>query len=149
MPNARAAALIAERLPTGLLYPGNPALNQPAKLIPLPGLRNLGISPDQATQFANEAGLPSNDAPKLIAEALIHTLETDGGIELVDKSEIADLRAQLAAPQQVNPAAPMVDVCCRDCGARMFQIPVNRSLQRISSRALREHIEKTCSCGAP
>lgn len=97
-PNARAVQLVTERLTHGLQHPGNPAANQKPFTIPLPGLRTTGIPPGMAQQFAATAGLPTADVPKLIAEAIVHQIETelDGGSEIISKTDLAALRRQAA-----------------------------------------------------
>ncbi|EUA18456.1 putative gp80 [Mycobacterium xenopi 3993] len=106
MPNAAVAGLIAQRLPEGLLHPGDPNANQPAKLIPLPGLRSTGIPPEMAKQFAAQAGLPSHDVPKLIGEAIVYLLETEG-FAIIPSTELEQLRTQAADA----PTAPGSSPC--------------------------------------
>lgn len=104
MPNQRIATLIAERLQhSGLPHPGNREANQKPFTIPLPGLRRAGIPPEMAAQFAAEAGLPHTDTPKLVGEAIVNLLETDGAITLIDNDELAQLRQDAAdAPDGVR-----------------------------------------------
>lgn len=146
MSNVAVVALVAERLPAGLLHPGDPEANQPAKLIPLPGLNNLGISPQQAAQFADEAGLPTNDAPQLIAEAIVHLIETDGQSEIVPRTELDQLRARAATLDDVNPAAPTVAVHCR-CEKWLFDVTLGRARVIVDGAALRKRIDDVCGCG--
>lgn len=96
MANTAIAALIAQRLPNGLIHPGKPDGSQPARALPLPGLNSTGIPADQAKQFANEAGLPASDVPQLIAEAVIHTIETDGQSTIITNTELDALRQAAA-----------------------------------------------------
>src|SRR4029077_2389578 len=105
--NSKAVKLLAERLPSGLIHPGDPDSNEPPKVIPLPGLSNLGMPPGMAAHFAAEAGL-SNDAPKVIAEAIFNVLE-NGGFVIVPETELDQLRAEAATPD-VDPSAPTVAV---------------------------------------
>jgi hypothetical protein len=140
--NAAAAALIADRLPRGLIHPGD-GDKQPPKLIPLPGLSNMGITPEQAEHFARQAGLPANDAPKLIGEAIVCLLETKW--ELVDRDELAQLRAAVATPAEVSPAAPMVHIICRHNRAPLFQVSANRAQHMIDCDAIKAKIDEVHS----
>jgi hypothetical protein len=94
------AALLAARLPAGLIHPGNPDANQPAQAIPMPGLSRTGIPPEMARQFASDAGLPSSDVTKLLAEAIVHLIETEGASTIIANTELDALRqAAAAAPE--------------------------------------------------
>ena len=96
--NQRAVDLLAARLSTGLLHPGNPDAGQQPTPILLPGLSGTGIPEEMAAHFAYEAGLPGNDTPRLLAEAIIHMLETDlaGGSTIIADSELEQLRQAAA-----------------------------------------------------
>lgn len=147
MPNARAVTLIAERLPAGLLHPGDPDAHQPAKLIPLPGLASTGMPTDQAAHFAKEAGLPESDVPKLIAEAIVHMLETEG-LEVVARTELEQLRAQVATPQEASPTMPAINVHCH-CNTQkaLLVVPVgNRAKVTLDGGMLKRQLGEVCSC---
>ena len=104
--NAAAARLIAERLPAGLVHPGDGS-TKPTP-IPLPGLASTGIPPEQAKHFARQAGLPAGNAPTLIGEAIVHLLETelDGGSTIIANTELAALRQAAAdAPSGIRTIA--------------------------------------------
>jgi hypothetical protein len=107
VPNSAAVQLIARALPA-LVHPGDETRKPFA--IPLLGLRSAGVPPDMAKSFADQAGLPTSDAPKLIAEAVVHLLETDGNFTIIDTTELQDLRIQAAdAPDGIR----TVTVHCR------------------------------------
>lgn len=114
MPNERAAALIAQRLPE-LTHPGD---GNGAILLPVSTFRMAGIPPEQAEQFARDAGYPSVDVPRLIGEALVHLIETEGDSEIVPRSELAAMRnaAAAAEPQRHR----QVQVHCY-CGTPLFR----------------------------
>lgn len=90
--------LLAERLAAGLIHPGDPDNNRPPVALPLPGLSSTGIPPEMAEHFAAEAGLPHNDAPRLLAEAIVALLENDlaGGSTIIADAELAALRRAAA-----------------------------------------------------
>ena len=98
--NRAAVDLLAARLAAGLIHPGDPDNNQPPVALPLPGLSSTGIPPEMAEQFAAEAGLPHNDAPRLLAEAIVALLETDlaGGSTIIADTDLAALRTAAADP---------------------------------------------------
>lgn len=138
--NKTAVRLLAERLPTGLLLPGDDVT--PPKLLALPGLSNLGISPEMAEHFAKEAGLPSGDVPTLVAEAIITLLEMD--LALIPRVELEQLQARTA---EINPAAPTVDIHCR-CNTvdPILTIAVGRQMVIVDGPALRNQLDRTCAC---
>ena len=107
---------LAQALPA-LTHPGD---GSGSIQLPTAAFRaHTNLPPEVAEQFAQEAGLPTADMPKLFAEAIIHTIEA-AGIELIPTAELAALRA--AAPQ---PAAPyrQVEYHCY-CGTRLFAAQV-------------------------
>lgn len=97
--NQAAVELLAARLASGLVHPGDPERDQPPVAMPLPGLSSTGIPPEMAEHFATEAGLPHNDAPRLLAEAIVALLETElaGGSTIVADTDLAALRTEAAA----------------------------------------------------
>jgi hypothetical protein len=144
--NAAAVALIAERLPNGLVHPGD-GDTQPAKPIPMPWLGNLGLPAGQSEQFAREAGMPANDAPKVLAEAIVHLLESDGGFDIVPRTEIAQLRGEAATLDDLNPSAPVVAIHCR-CNAQepVLSLSVGRAKVTLDGAALRTRLDEVCGC---
>ena len=114
MPNQAIAALIAEKLPD-LTHPGD---GSGAISLPVSTFRMAGIPPQMAEQFARDAGYPSANIPQLIAEALVHLIETDGDSEIVRRSELTRMRAaaDAAEPQRSR----QVQVHC-NCGAPLFR----------------------------
>jgi hypothetical protein len=146
MSNPRAVALLAERLPHGLTHPGDPNSNQPAKVIPLPGLSDLGMPPGMAEFFAREAGLPANDAPKVIAEAIVHTLKINR-LKIVSEDYLEQLIADAATLEDIDPSAPIVGVFCK-CNREkpIVGITIGRARAIISGKALRAMLDEVCSC---
>lgn len=94
MTNRDAIALLAKRLPDGLLHPGDD--HSPPFAIPLPGLNASVIPQDMADQFSADAGIPKGNTAQLVAEAAVHTLEAEGDFEIITKAELAALRQQAA-----------------------------------------------------
>jgi hypothetical protein len=96
--NKAAVDLIAARLATGLIHPGDPDTGRPPTPILLPGLSTTGIPPEMAEDFAQIAGLPTNDAPKLLAEAIVALIETElaGGSTIVTDADLAALQQAAA-----------------------------------------------------
>lgn len=131
MANSTIAALIAERLPGSLVHPGDPANDQPAKLLPLPVLGSTGIPPEMAKHFAKEAGLPADDFPKLIGEAIVHLIETDGQTTLVPNAELEQLRAADLQPGEVTP------VNCAECGQPAFYLSSKGGRLSVGKAAMR------------
>lgn len=91
----QAAEFLASRLPNGLQHPGDEANGQKPFTVNLPGLMSTGLPPEMEQQFAADAGLPSTDTPKLVAEATIHTLE-QAGYTVIRTSELEQLRTEAA-----------------------------------------------------
>jgi hypothetical protein len=108
MANDAVASLIAKHLSTGLPHPGNPAKGQPAILVPLPGFRTDGMSPQQVEQV--EA------ATMIIGQAIVHLIETGTNSELVDKAELEQLRAP--------PPGQPLPVECMTCRKPMLWLSV-------------------------
>ena len=139
---SRVVDLIAERLPTGLVHPGDE--NTPAKVLALPGFANRGIPPEMAKQFADEAGLPPNDAPKVWAEAIVHLIESDGGCVIVPRSEWDDVKARSVVPQE---GSPVVAVHC-GCNRKdpILTVAAGRAKVTTSGAALKKTLDEVCSC---
>lgn len=143
--NKRAAELIADRLPKGLVVPASEDGKTPAKALPLPGLSNLGMTPEQVADFADEAGL-SNDVPELIGEAIVALLETEGGFELVPREQWEALKADTKTLDEVDPAAPSVAIHCGGCGNQLMDVVLGRAKVRVDGRLLAQQIETVCKC---
>lgn len=142
--NARIASLIAERLPGGLIHPGNEEL--PAKAIPLPGLASSGIPAEQAKMFAAQAGLPSNDVPKLLGEAIVHLIETDGDSEIISRAELEQLRREAATVDQEQ-TGQTVNVHCR-CNRQepALTVATHRAVVYTSGAAMKQRLNEVCTC---
>jgi hypothetical protein len=92
MPNPEMVAVIAKGLRDGLPHPGDRVNHQRGMLIRIPGMNTFGLPAEVLSHMAKDAGLPSSDMSKLVAEALVNLIETDGGSEIVRKSELKELR---------------------------------------------------------
>lgn len=79
------AELIAERLATGLVHPGDGTPSQPQMTIALPAFRSAGMP----TELKKQVDLTT----KLIGEAIVHLIETEGDHVLVQRAEFDALRA--------------------------------------------------------
>lgn len=92
MPNETIASLISSNLKTGLPHPGYKEQNVPAQVIHFPGMNFRGMPQEMLDHYAREAGLPSSDLPKLVGEAIVNLIETQGDSEIVNKAELGNLR---------------------------------------------------------
>ncbi len=92
--NQAAVDLLAARLAAGLIHPGDPERGQQPTPLLLPGLSSTGIPPEMAEHFARVAGLPTNDAPRLLAEAIVHAIEAElaGGSTIVADATLTALQ---------------------------------------------------------
>ncbi|QNO12414.1 hypothetical protein I5H85_gp102 [Mycobacterium phage Royals2015] len=75
-----------------LTHPGDDN-NKPFPIL-LPGLRAISVPPELAGQFAEEAGLPHLDTPRLIAEALEAAINTK--YVVLTRVEVEQMRKQAA-----------------------------------------------------
>lgn len=82
--------VIAEGFRTGLPHPGDPLADQKPQTIVMPGMNLRGIPPEVLDRFAKDAGLPSSDLPKLLAEAVVNLIQTTGNSEIVPKPAKAE-----------------------------------------------------------
>jgi hypothetical protein len=124
--NRAAVDLLASRLASGLIHPGDPDGNQPPIALLLPGLSSTGIPGEMAKDFADEAGLPANDTPRLIAEAIVYLLETElaGGSTIIADADLNQLRQSAA---DVDDARIVSVYCHCDTANPLLQLPVTHS----------------------
>lgn len=143
----RVTDTIAARLATGIVHPGNPTTGQPSTLIELPGLNTRGIPPEMAQHFANQAGLPTNDSPRLIAEAITHLITQELHIDLIDHTELQQLRAQTTQPDPESPQGPQVAIHCH-CNPRqpLLIVTASRAMTTTNGPALRQRLDTICTC---
>ena len=111
--NDAIAGLIATHLPN-LTHPGD---GSGAIVLPVATFRTAGIPPEVAESFAREAGLPTADVPRLIAEAIVALIEGQGDSEIVSRADLARLRAAAGANETLRDRP--VTVRCH-CGAELF-----------------------------
>ena len=137
--NRRAADLIANRLANGLVVPASEDGKTLAKAVTVPGLSNLGMTPEQVVEFTDEAGL-DNDATQLIGDAIVALLENEGNFTLIDRDELEALRAAVATPAEASPAAPNVEVLCQHTRKKLLEIPVARKQAMLDCDLLQARI---------
>lgn len=107
MPNQKMAELLATKLREGITHPGDPATEMPARVITLPVFRTVGLPKEVAEQV--------DLTVKLLAEAIVHTIEVDGEGEIAPRAELANIRANAEnAASEVR----MMAVHCRCDGKR-------------------------------
>lgn len=113
---------LAERLAphlAGLIHPGDDD-TPPFPLI-LPTFQASTMPEGLTEADAEELGLPTPNLAKLFLEAVIHLLQTTGGVELIDHAKAVDLRA--AAATQEHKRQHTIDLHCR-CGTLLGRISV-------------------------
>lgn len=111
MPNERIINLITEQLPN-LTHPGD---GNGSVALPVSAFRATNtLPPEVAAQFAQDAGLPSSDVPRLVAEAIVHLIEVEADSEIVPRAELRRLQTTSTADLD-----PEVQVLC-NCGIRLF-----------------------------
>jgi len=86
------AERISHHLYGPLIHPGD-SKTEPFPIVsPLAGLQAATMPKGMAEDIAEKNGLPHTDFAKIWLEAVIALLQTEGGVELVDQNELADLR---------------------------------------------------------
>lgn len=86
--NSAIAELISDHLAHGLNHPGYPDTEQPPTTIRLPLFRSAGM-PDEFVEQINET-------VKMLGEAIVYTIETDGASTIIPTAELDALRSELA-----------------------------------------------------
>ena len=100
MDNKRVAGLIAKGLREGLSRPGRP---NDAKIL-LPQFRTAGM-PTELAELADETAT-------LLGEAIAGLIETEGGVEMIAKEDIAQLREEARSIDH-DSARRVVPIHCR------------------------------------
>jgi|SRR5215207_7455329 len=106
MPNPQIERLLADALRTGLTHPGDPDRRIPPKPIVLP--------------FGHAAGRPKemNDlmdaTVKLLSEAIVHHIETEGDSEIVPREEAIAMRRAVGEGPPAPSATPVFCKCDHD-----------------------------------
>lgn len=114
-----AVDLIARTLPAGLPHPGDD--NTPPRLIPLPGFRATGMSDEQAQELVGQSS-------KLVAEALVHLLRSNGIAVDRTETEFVELEKQAAdAPD----GARIISICTAPASDPVLQLTVSKSDDRV------------------
>ncbi len=130
--------LLAQRLPAGLIHPGDPAKGQQAQAMPLPGLSTTGIPPNMAAHFADEAGLPGTDTARLLAEAIVHCL-TSENLTIIADDDLESLKAQAAAAPDGTRIVTVHTECDRARTRPILELTVTKNSDRavVPCRALK------------
>lgn len=85
------AERLAPHLSGVLIHPGD-GETKPFPIAPFPQFQTVQMPKGMAEDIAEQSGLPHTDFARIYLEAIIALLETEGGVELVDQNELADLR---------------------------------------------------------
>lgn len=101
MDNKIIASLIAKGLREGFTTPGKP---NAAKIL-LPQFRTAGM-PKEMAELADETAT-------LLGEAIADLIEAEGGVEMIAKEEIAQLREQARSIEQDDSARRVIPIYCR------------------------------------
>lgn len=75
----RMADLIADKLANGLFHPGKPETDQEPMTLRLPMFKTVGAPPELRRQV--------DLTVKLMAEAIVHLIKTDGQCNIVPRDE--------------------------------------------------------------
>jgi len=86
--NTAIADLIANKLTNGLPHPGNIEAGEEPVTIRLPLFKMASMPAEMYQQVEHTV--------KMLGEAIVHVIETDGDSEIVKKSELQALRDELA-----------------------------------------------------
>lgn len=129
-----------------LVHPGDD--DTPAFPINLPMFQPAVLPEGLAAEEAEELGLPSLDFGKLFLQAEFHMLQNQFNIELIDATELADLRAAAAA--QEHKRTEQLHLHCQ-CGAKLARLAVtdfNTTQPRCNGPALIKAMQsKSPDCG--
>lgn len=126
----RAAAVIAEKLRTGLTHPGDPQRNQPPISFPiLPFRTHAGMPPKMVEEISA--------FPTLWGEAIVHAVTTDADAVIVDKTVLSQLEAASQQPGE------HVIITCRRCSTPLLRLRVHGSNTvadpRLLAKTLSDH----------
>jgi hypothetical protein len=122
MPNEAIARLIAKKLSEGgLVHPGNPAIKQEPFAVPLPLFRNTAALPQEHRDLQNATA-------KILAEAIIYAIETDGDTDLVDHAELQRLQLADAGPPTEALKLPVI---CRRCNNQLMLLTVGNDQRAV------------------
>lgn len=93
------AQRLAPHMAGTLIHPGDEH-TEPFPVAPLPAFTATATMPKgMAENMAQQAGLPHPDFARIYCEAWLELLTTVGGVELLDRQELADLRAAAATKE--------------------------------------------------
>lgn len=137
MSNPAIANLIGARLKAGLVHPGDPERNVPSRQVALPFGMQKGM-PKEMSELVDET-------TKMIAEAIVFLIETEGGCEIVPRDEAAEMRR--AVGQQAP--APLLPVHCHcdPSNALVFlRAPVNERITIDGGSLIRTLAERDEAC---
>lgn len=132
MPNPELAALIANALQNGIMYPGDPERRIAPRPIMLPFKPSAGMPQEMADLMS--------ETTRQLGEAIVHLIETTGDSEIVPKAQIRSLRHAAGAETARQPVMP---VSCRHCDTTLMQLTVDDPASvRIDGRALLRNLRK-------
>lgn len=103
--DVRIAELISARLQSGLVWPGDPDKELPPKPIILPIFRTVG-QPQEVADLVNETA-------KMLGEAIVHLIRSDGGMELVPADSMTAHRTREERAEVAGVASRPTPVHCR------------------------------------
>lgn len=99
MANVRIAGLIAKKLREGIVHPGDPERDMPPRPIMLPFTHAPG-RPQEMNDLLDET-------VKVLSEAIVHIIEVDGNVEMVDHTEARAMRKALGQGPEGPQAVPL------------------------------------------
>lgn len=130
----RVAALVTEKLQTGLTHPGDRAKNQLPLSIPLATFRTTAMPPQLAETVNATTGL--------IGEAIVHTIQAEGDCTIIDNSELNQLRATAATVDAEPPQR--VTVYCRACSNPILMLKVKDGRARVDGQIMLATLSAIC-----
>lgn len=122
MPNEAMARLIARKLAEGsLVHPGNPVIKREPFAVPLPLFRNTAALPQEHRDLQNATA-------KILAEAIVAAIETDGDSTIIDNTELDRLQLVDAGPPT---EALKLPVLCRTCNHQLMLLTVGNDRRAV------------------
>lgn len=133
MANPQLAAIIANALSGGLIWPGDE--RHAAVPIPLPTFHTANIPAEMAQHFAQEAGLPHANIAQLVGEALVNAIE-NAGKAVVDAADLDRLKAVDAEAEKHRKREIALECVCGATVVRTAMTEVNSGKFRVQGNRL-------------
>ena len=114
------AATIAPHLPM-LMHPGDGDRVEPFP-IALSQFQRAELPEAMRKEDAEQLGLPTPDLNLHVVEAILHLVQTVGGVDLVPHDQHADEQAAAAANETKRNAIKVF--CCETCDKALFRVMV-------------------------